>query len=173
MSDTLYVDDSDSSDAGPKPTKGKSSVTVSPLSRLKETISKKVERTVIHLEVPDRENVYLKISPNVTQGQMKSWRKNAGEDTKKGMDPTKFAAFVIGHTTIGIIMNGEEVFDDDGNALNFASKDILESTDCVRPVPDAVLTFFNLDPHVEAGALAILEASGYGDTVDTVDPTKD
>lgn len=173
MSDSLYVDENDSTPDAVKASKSKSAPTVTPLSRLKETISKKVERPIIHLEVPDRDGVFLKISPNVTQHQMKAWRRNAGEDSKKGMDPTKFAAYVIGHTTVGIIMDGEEVFDEDGNALNFASKDILESTDTTRPVPDAVLAFFNLDPHVEGGALAILEAAGYGDTVDAVDPTKD
>lgn len=169
MSDSLYTEDSE-----PTPKAGKAGVKAdnSPLSRLKETISKKIERPIILLEVPDREDVYLRISPNITQTQMKAWRRNAGEDSKKGLDPTKFAAYVIGHTTVGIEMNGEEIFDEDGNSLNFASKDVLESTDTTRPVPDAVLAFFNLDPHVEAAALAILEHSGYGDTVETVDPTK-
>lgn len=169
MSDSLYTEDSE-----PTPKAGKTSAKAdnSPLSRLKETISKKIERPIILLEVPDREDVYLRISPNITQTQMKAWRRNAGEDSKKGLDPTKFAAYVIGHTTVGIEMDGEEIFDEDGNSLNFASKDILESTDTTRPVPDAVLAFFNLDPHVEAAALAVLEHSGYGDTVETVDPTK-
>jgi hypothetical protein len=170
MSDSLYTDESESFQ--PDAVKATSGSSNSPLSRLKETISKKVQRNMILLEVPDRDDVYLRISPNITQQQMKSWRRNAGEDSKKGLDPTKFAAYVIGHTTIGIEMGGEEIFDEDGNALNFASKDILESTDTTRPVPDAVLAFFNLDPHVEAAALAILEASGYGETVETVDPTK-
>lgn len=173
MSDSLYVDESDDSSAPSAPAKKKSNAVESPLNRLKETISKKVERPLILLEVPDRDGVYLRISPNVSQNQMKAWRRNAGEDSKKGMDPTKFAAYVVGHTTVGIEMDGEEVFDEDGNSLNFASKDILDSTGSTRPVPDAVLAFFNLDPHVEAGALAILEAAGYGDTVDTVDPTKE
>lgn len=174
MSDSLYIDEG-SSEPEPKPAPSglPATPTDSPLSRLKETISKKIQRPTILLEVPDREGVFLRISPNVTQTQMKAWRRNAGEDTKKGMDPTKFAAYVVGHTTIGIEMDGEEVFDDDGNSLNFASRDILQSTGASRPVPDAVLAFFNLDPHVEAGALAILEAAGYGDTVDTVDPTKE
>lgn len=142
-----------------------------PLERLRKTISAKVERPMVLLEVPDRPEVCLRISPNITQKAMKAWRKNAGEDTKKGLDPTIFAAYVIGHTTIGIEINNEEVFDEDGHPLNFASADILSSTQTTRPVPDAVLAFFNTDPHVESAALAILEAAGYGETVDTVDPT--
>jgi hypothetical protein len=44
-------------------------------------------------------------------------------------------------------------------------------TSTSRPIPDCVQAFFGLDPHVEAAALAILDASGYGDDVDVVDPT--
>ena len=45
-------------------------------------------------------------------------------------------------------------------------------TQTTRAVPDAVRAFFGIDPHVEAAALAVLEAAGYSDTVDTTDPTK-
>jgi hypothetical protein len=34
------------------------------------------------------------------------------------------------------------------------------------------LAFFGLEPHVEAAAVAIIEAAGYGDNVDAVDPMK-
>ena len=45
-------------------------------------------------------------------------------------------------------------------------------TGASRPVPEGVRNFFGTDPHVEGAALAILEAAGYGDTVDVVeDPT--
>ena len=56
--------------------------------------------------------------------------------------------------------------------MNFASAEVLNMTGTDRPVPDAVRAFFGTDPHLEAAALAILEAAGYGDTVETVDPTK-
>jgi len=46
-------------------------------------------------------------------------------------------------------------------------------TDTTKPLPDCVKVFFGVDPHIEAAALAILDASGYSDTVDTVDPTKE
>lgn len=176
MSDSLYVDDDDqipahaTSAASAEAASGKQE---SPLDRLKEKISAKVERPRVIIEVPDRAGVALIISPNITQKQMKSWRRNAGEDSRNGLDPTKFAAYVVGSTTVGIEMDGEEVFDDDGFQLNFASADILRSTGTTRPVPDAVMAFFHTDPHVEAAALAILEAAGYGETVDAVDPTKD
>lgn len=142
------------------------------LEQLRGVISKKVERSPIFIEVPERPGVTIRVRPHITQHQMKSWRKNAGEDTKAGLDATKFACSVIGHTTIGIFVNGQEVLNKDGVAVNFASPEILEMTQTTRPLPDCVREFFGIDPHVEAAALAIMEHAGFGDTVDTVDPTK-
>jgi hypothetical protein len=143
------------------------------LQKLSSVIEKKVERPIVYIDVPERPGVTLKISPNITQNQMRNWRKQAGEDTRNGMDGTRFACSVIGHTTIGICMNNEEVFDDDGNELTFASPLVLKMTDTTRPLPDCVREFFGVDPHIEAAALAILDAAGYSDTVETVDPTKE
>lgn len=146
--------------------------TPSVLDQLKAVVSKKVERQVIYIEVPERPGVLLKVSPNITQHQMKAWRRNAGEETKNGLDPLKFACSVIGHCTIGFEINGEEVADSDGTVLTFASPEIMEMTETTRPLPDCVRAFFGIDPHVEAAAVAIMEASGYGDTVEAVNPTR-
>lgn len=143
------------------------------LDQLTAAIKKKVERPTVHLEVPERPGVKLIISPNISQQQLRSWRRNAGEDTKNGLDSLKFACAVVGHTTTGIIFGDEEVFDDSGNPLTFASDLIMEMTETTRPHPDCVRAFFGVDPHTEGAALAILEAAGYSDTVDTVDPTKE
>jgi hypothetical protein len=153
-----------------KPSKAAKSNSI--LEQLKTTISKKVERTAIYIEVPERPGVTIKVSPNITQNQLRAWRKNAGEDSKSGIDATKFACAVIGHTTQAICMNGEEVTNDDGVTLTFASSEIMEMTNTTRPLPDCVREFFGIDPHVEAAALAIMEAAGYSDTVEAVDPTK-
>jgi hypothetical protein len=141
------------------------------LDKLKDAIQKKVERPVVRLDVPERPGVSLRISPNITQHQLKQWRKQSGEDTKQGLDSIKFSCHVIGHTTVGVIFDGEEVFDENGYELNFAADEILQMTDTTRPIPEAVRAFFGVDPHLEAAALAILDASGYSDTVDTSDPT--
>lgn len=143
------------------------------LSQLSAAIKRKVERPNVHLTVPERPNVKLIISPNITQNQLRSWRKNAGEDTKSGMDALRFACLVVGHTTRGIMFNDEEVRDADGNELTFASDLILEMTETTRPQPDCVRAFFGVDPHVESAAVAILEAAGYSDTVDTEDPMRE
>ena len=169
MSESLYTEDTPEPQKTSKTTK--STVETSPLERLKETIAKKVERPTITINVPERPGVQLRIRPNITQQQMKAWRRNSGEDTKAGMDASKFACYLVGHTTDGILIDGDEVFDGEGNGLNFASKEVLKMTDTTRPVPDAVREFFGVDPHIEAAALTILDAAGYSDTVDAVDPT--
>jgi len=171
MAEELYeiVGDEPTKKASPK---NLVSSTPTVLEQLKEALSKKVERPSVYLEVPERPGITLEVSPNITQNQIRAWRKNAGEDTKNGMDATKFACAVIGHTTIGIFLNSEQAVDDDGIPLTFGSDLILQMTSTTRPIPDCVRAFFGIDPHVEAAALAILEAAGYSDSVDTVDPTK-
>lgn len=143
------------------------------LDQLTIAIRKKVERPIVHMTVPERPNVKLIISPNISQNQIRSWRKSAGEDTKSGMDALRFACMVVGSTTRGMLFNDEEVRDQDGNELTFASDSIMEMTETTRPQPDCVRAFFGVDPHVESAAVAILEAAGYSDTVDTEDPSKE
>ena len=177
MSDnSLYSTDDIPSTPAPKAKQAKSEPAAPPaetaLSRLREVVTKKVERPVVLLEVPERPGVHVRISPNITQNQMRNWRKQAGEDSRNGLDATKFACMVIGHTTVGAEMDGEEVFDDNGNEITFASPLMLEMTETTRPLPDCVRAFFGVDPHVEAAALAILDAAGFSDTVDAVDPTR-
>lgn len=168
MSDSIYetVDQSSAKKAVAKEPKAP---TV--LDQLKDVLAKKVERDAVFIEVPEREGVTVKVSPNITQHQLRAWRKNAGEDTKNGLDATKFACAVLGHTCVGIFVNGEQVVNEDGIGLTFASDAILEMTGTTRPIPDCVRAFFGIDPHVESAALAVLEAAGYSDTVETVDPT--
>jgi hypothetical protein len=176
MSDNAFFTVEDGNEDAKAPKKGRESGKTqeeTQLQKLRGVVSKKVERPIVLLPVPERPGVSLKVSPNITQSQMKNWRKNAGEDSRNGLDATKFACLVIGHTTIGIYMDDEEVFDDNGYQMNFAHPQILDMTETTRPVPDAVRALFGVDPHVESAALAILDAAGYSDTVAAVDPTKE
>ena len=81
------------------------------LDQLKAVIGKVVKRPDIFINVPERPGVTLLISPNITQNQIRAWQKNAGSETKNGIDATKFACQVVGHTTRGVFLNGEEVFE--------------------------------------------------------------
>lgn len=141
------------------------------LGKLKSAVQKKIERPMVEINIPERPGVSLRISPNITQNQLRAWRKNAGEDTKNGMDTVRFACAVVAHTTVAILIEGETAQSDAGFDLTFASPEILEMTGTSRPYPDCVKAFFGIEPHIEAAAVAIMEAAGYGDTVDAVDPT--
>jgi hypothetical protein len=168
----LYSTSTEDTSPKAKQAKAAAAVEETPLQKLTGVVKRKVERSVVLIPVPERPGVKIKISPNITQNQMKNWRKQAGEDTRNGMDGTRFACSVIGHTTIGILFDDEEVFDESGNELTFASPIILEMTGTTRPLPDCVKEFFGVDPHIEAAALSILDAAGYSDSVDVEDPTK-
>jgi len=144
------------------------------LDQLKAVISKKVERPRVYIEVPERPGVKLLVSPNLTQAQIRNWQKQCGSETQKGLDATKFACTVVAHSTKGVFLQGEEVLDDSW-PVGFASKPILEMTGTDKAIPDCVQKFFGIDAHVEAAALAIIDACGFGDTIQaesTENPTK-
>ncbi len=142
------------------------------LESLKKVISDKVRRADVYINVPERSGVMIRVSPNITQQQLKAWRRNAGEERKNGMDTVKFSTNLIAATTTGILLNDVLATDENGTEVTFASPEIMRMTNTTRPHPDCVLAFFGLEPHVEAAAVAIIEAAGYGDAVDALDPTK-
>jgi hypothetical protein len=142
------------------------------LESLKKLVQDKVRRGDVHIAIPERPGVMIRVSPNISQNQLKSWRRNAGEERKGGMDTMRFSTNLIAATTTGILVNDEIVTDDNGVELTFASPEIMAMTNTNRPHPDCVLAFFGLEPHVESAAVAIIEAAGYGDNVDALDPTK-
>jgi len=142
------------------------------LDQLKKVIKEKVRRDDVYIAIPERPGVMIRVSPNITQQQLKTWRRNAGEERKGGMDTLKFSTNLIAATTTGILLNDEIATDESGIEVTFASPEIMQMTDTTRPHPDCVLAFFGLEPHVESAAVAIIEAAGYGDQVDALDPTK-
>ncbi len=141
------------------------------------------------LEVPGRKGLMLRISPNISQSKMHRWRRQAGAETKNRFDSLEFACYVLGHTTVGIEMGGEEVMDEDGYPMNFASAAILKMTSADRskapladrdalrwesrmgrpsgPLHDTVRNFFGNDDEVELAAFAVLEAAGHATLPDT------
>ncbi len=141
------------------------------LDKLKGELSKKVRRPEIHLEVPERPNMVIRYSPNINQNQVRAWRRNSGEDTKNGMDATKFACYVIANTCSGILLDGELVTDHNSEPMVFGSDPIMKMVDADR-VQDAIRAIYVVEPHIEATALAIMEAAGFNDSVEQVDPTK-
>ena len=142
------------------------------LDQLRAEISKKVERPVIEIPVLERPGVVVKYSPNITQNQLKAWRRNSGEASKDGFDSIRFACYVVGTCCRGFLINENEVMAPNGQPYTFASMEILEMTGDTRPIPDGIRNFFGIDPHLEATALKIMDMAGYGEDVEeAVNPT--
>tara|TARA_R100000742_G_C4266850_1_gene84974 strand:- start:250 stop:780 length:531 start_codon:yes stop_codon:yes gene_type:complete len=142
------------------------------LDQLKEEISKEVTRPDIEIEVPERAGVTVRFSPNITNEQLKAWRRNSTNRKTDELDSIKFSCYVVGQTIEGIYFNDELVQDASGNVVTFASPEILEMTNTTRPLPDAIRAFYATDPHLESVAIKILDYAGYGDEVEAEDPTK-
>ena len=142
------------------------------LEQLKEEISKEVTRPDIEMELPERRGVTVRFSPNITNEQLKAWRRNSTNKKTDELDSIKFSCYVVGNTVVGIYFNEELVEDSKGNAINFAAPEMLEMTNTTRPLPDAIRAFYATDPHLESVAIKILDYAGYGDEVDAEDPTK-
>lgn len=141
------------------------------LDKLRGELTKKVRRPEIFLEVPERPNMAVRYSPNINQNQVRAWRRNSGEDTKNGMDATKFACYVLANTCTGIVFDGELAIDDRGDQLVFGSDEIMKMVGAER-VQEAIRAIYVVEPHIEATALAVMEAAGFNDSVEQVDPTK-
>lgn len=137
------------------------------LEQLRAEVSKKVERPEIEIDVLERPGVSVRFSPNITQNQLRSWRKNSGEESKDGFDPLKFACYVVGSCCKSILIKNQIVQDQNGIDVTFASPEILEMTNDIRPIPDGIRRFYGIDPHLESTALAILDHAGYGEDVET------
>lgn len=140
------------------------------LAALKSSLSKKVARTEILLEVPERPDMVVRYSPNITQHQVKQWRKNSGEGRKEGLDGVRFSCHVLANTCTGILLHGQEVTEN-GFPVTFSHESVMQMLG-VGKVFDCVRETYGLDPHVEAAAIAVLDAAGFNDSVDQVDPTK-
>lgn len=140
------------------------------LDMLRKTLAKKVERPEILLEVPQRPELVVIYSPNISNHQMKSWRRSSGSERKEGLDSIRFACHVLANTCVGMMLNGAEITEN-GDPVTFSHEVIMKMVGASR-VFDAVLGVYAVDPHVEAAALAVLDAAGYNDSVEQVDPTK-
>jgi hypothetical protein len=154
-----------------KPVASKTKTEMTVLEKLRGELSKKVRRPDIYLEVPERADMAIRYSPNVTQQQVRAWRRNAGEDSKKGMDATVFACLVLSNTCNGILLDNELVTDEAGEPLGFGSDEIMSMVGADR-VQDCIRAIYVVEPHIEATALAVMEAAGFNDSVEQVDPTK-
>ncbi len=64
------------------------------LEQLKEEISKEVTRPDIEMEVPERAGVTVRFSPNISNEQLKSWRRNSTNRKTDELDSIKFSSLL-------------------------------------------------------------------------------
>lgn len=140
------------------------------LAALESELSKEIERPALRVTVKEREQMAVEFDTNIGTRQIRQWRRNSGENTKNGLDSVKFAMYVVGDRCRGIYFNDKLVTNDDDVAINFASAEMREMTDADDPW-EAMKWVYGVDAHIEATALLIIEAAGYGDEVDAEDPT--
>ena len=96
-----------STPAKAEPTSGKSNKRVSVLDMLKDEISREVTRPEVEMDVPERKGVSVRFSPNITNEQLKAWRRNSTNRKTDELDSIKFSCYVIGNTVSGIYFDDE------------------------------------------------------------------
>lgn len=161
-----------SSELGDAPSEDKDSKNV--LSQLRAIVSEEVNLPDVEIEVKQRPGVSVIYSPNISNAQLKSWRKKSSNRKTGELDNIKFACLVVGDTAREIHVNGEPAVLEDGSALTFASAEFanMMDVDVSQIVPYGIRDFFGVDAHLEATAMLILDNSGYGDDVEAEeDPT--
>lgn len=142
------------------------------LEALKAEVGRKVRRDSITLEVPERPNMVVRFSPNITSEQLAEWRKRATIKRTDALNGNYFSALILANTCEGILFGGQPVQDDHGNDVTFRSEEMLAATNTTKAV-ECVRAIYGIDPHVEAAAFKVLEAAGWGEEVsDTENPTK-
>lgn len=161
-----------SSELGDAPSEDKNSKNV--LSQLRAIVAEEVNLPDVEIEVKMRPGVSVIYSPNISNAQLKSWRKKSTNRKTGELDNIKFACLVVGDTVREILVNGEVATEDDGSPLVFSSKEFADmmDVDMAQIVPHGIRDFFGVDAHLEATAMLILDNSGYGDDVEAEeDPT--
>lgn len=153
----------DMSDPRPAPT----SITL--LDRLRAVAAKTVSKPQFLIEVPEREELSILIDPNIDDDRIK---KLQAKVTHKGtMDTFKFALWLIADTTRGLYIGGEEVLSEGGAPLTFASPEVKDMFGGHADVSYVVKDCFGVDAHVISAAGIIIDRAGYGEEVETEDPT--
>lgn len=142
------------------------------LDALKQEVARKVRRDSITLEVPERPNILVRFSPNITSEQLAEWRKRATVKRTDVLNGNYFSALILANTCEGIIFNGQPVLDEAGHEVTFRSEEMMLATNTFKAV-ECVRAIYGIDPHVEAAAFKVLEAAGWGEEVeDSENPTK-
>lgn len=148
--------------------------TETPYDRLKRILAEKVHNPSITLQVPMREGLSIRYSPNIEAEDFELWRRNSVAGNRRArrsedgeVDQHRFMASVVYNTAEIFLVDGEDVYLNNNvdTPLNFKEQASLRqifgitastATELVRKV-------FANDAHVLSAGAQILEAAGFGD----------
>src|SRR5687767_6451145 len=123
----VSYDDTDYETPAPKPT------TRSGLPSVYDQLRKELARPTdvpkhIVLKVTARPNISVKYKTDVALEQLDRWRITARKNKKRDtLDVREFNSLIIISQCVGILFDGEEVEDENGDPITFRSKEFIES----------------------------------------------
>lgn len=129
-----------------------------------------VEKTKVIKVGPTRPGFAIKFSTDLPLEKLDTWRIRARKVRgKEAIDVRHYNSLVIGSQCVGIIYEGEEVFDDNNEPLTFHSESFIESVGAFE-FAGAIKSFFVRDADIIKIGAEVLEACGYTDDEDDEDP---
>lgn len=137
------------------------------LEALTAELQRDVIRPDITLLVPTREKISVRFSPNITHDQLSKWQKQAGGNSRKGVDTNKFGRLLLAHTNSGLIFDGVLVTDD-GDPMTFRTERFVTMNGGGQVI-EAISKFYSSDAAIDSAAAAVLEAAGYQDEAEESD----
>lgn len=181
--DTAYDGDSmppSWDDATRTPTAEDRQALGSPLDQLRASMAQEPDvEEFVTLKVTARPGVSVKYSTDLDNETIEMWRRASrrkkarpGQDAET--DELKFACLVLAGQCKGVLTNGQEVFDDDGRPLTFASPLLWDMVGAAGQQMDpmtVIRKFYVRDAHVSLTSGEILLDAGFGDEVERESPT--
>lgn len=140
------------------------------LDELRAELAAEVEVEDFRLDVPERPGYAVVYAADVTYDELTAWRKRAKDTSKPGgINELRLSTIILANKAVDLIRQGEPT------GLTFRDPALVELLGA-GSATDAVRRLYGLDGHVNAAALAVLQASGFGDELaeagDDADPTR-
>lgn len=129
---------------------------------LRAALTAKVEVEPVVYGVPTRPGVELRFLPDIEFDLLRGWMKAAARNKKKEFNPLAFAYMVISKTNTGVLFNGKEETDSEGNPLTVTHNEFRQMVGA-NEVSSAIHRLYGNDGHIIQVAQKVVEAAGYDD----------
>lgn len=173
---TRIYDEGDSFDPTVEPVQAPTTKSglVSVYDQLRSELSKPATTSKsLTLKIPARPGIEVKFDTNLPLEKLDRWRTAAARKNRKGeIDVLYFNRIILVSQCVGIIFNGEEVRNEQGEALTFRSQDFIESLNALDHY-GAVQALYDRDADILRAGSEVLEAAGYGDEDEDAEPGSD